>query len=57
MFLSVRPTGTETAGSLRTATTINSSVTDLAVFAQGNGNVPFDPAVNRIFVLSKTTPM
>ena len=35
-------------------TTINSSATPtFAVFAQGNGNVPFDPAVNRIFVRFK----
>jgi aldose sugar dehydrogenase len=35
-------------------TTINSSATPtFAVFVQGNGNVPFDPALNRIFVRFK----
>jgi glucose/arabinose dehydrogenase len=37
-------------------TTINSGATPtFAVFAQGNGNVPFDPSVNRIFVRFKDT--
>jgi hypothetical protein len=36
------------------ATTINANATStFAIFVQGNGNVPFDPAVNRIFVRFK----
>ena len=32
-------------------TTINANATPtFAVFVQGSGNVPFDPAANRIFV-------
>jgi hypothetical protein len=32
-------------------TTINANDTPtFAVFVQGSGNVPFDPAVNRVFV-------
>ena len=37
------------AGSV--TTTINANATPtFAIFVQGNGNVPFDPAANRIFV-------
>jgi hypothetical protein len=33
------------------ATTINANATPtFGVFVQGSGNVPFDPAANRIFV-------
>ena len=37
------------AGSVTTTITANATPT-FAVFVQGNGTVPFDPAVNRIFV-------
>ena len=35
-------------------TTINANATPtFGIFVQGNGNVPFDPALNRIFVRFK----